>query len=395
MRIAETLGEVIAVEDPEGRGKLNKFLWVRVWIDVTKPLKKGFFLKRVNEEDLWVKFTYERLPAYCYGCGRIGHMMNDCSDSDDVWKQHKGSDKNLRAEISWLDTIQYGEKQLEKLVYPRDLKRNPNMADDRDGLCDGGACQTQRESRGDEARGNTLCTEEVVHENVGNRVVQLESVQVSRPEEALLVQRIKMTAGLLDEVEQWKYQSVEDMSQVSGLGLGLTKSGPNTTTSQYFVEDPNSPRSGPLMIEGLGLDNPLGQSPIKDAGQFQAEVGQKKRALLIGWEEQNAKKGGSISTEITIPSQCSVAQRGRINSRNGSCRGGRGSRGHPRKNPYTLPNLSDQGLIEVQVEHSSELSPNSVDNCWLNDDVLFEGDPKVGAESRAPVAGPEQPRTQW
>lgn len=179
------------------------------------------------------------------------------------------------------------------------------------------------------------------------------------------------------------------------LGLGLTKSGPNTTTSQYFVEDPDSPKNGPLMIEGLGLDNPLGQSPIKDAGQFQAEVGQKKRALLIGWEEQNAKTGGSISTEITIPSQCSVAQRGRINSRNGSRRGGRGSRGRPRKNPYTLPNLSDQGLIEVQVEHSSELSPNSVDNCWLNDDVLFEGDPKVGAESRAPVAGPEQPRTQW
>lgn len=100
---------------------------------MTKPLKKGFFLKRVNEEDLWVKFTYKRLSAFCYGCGRIGHTMNDCSDSDDVWKQHKGSDENLRAEISWLDTIQYGDKQLEKLVYPRDLKRNPNMADDRDG----------------------------------------------------------------------------------------------------------------------------------------------------------------------------------------------------------------------------------------------------------------------
>lgn len=69
MRIVEMLGEVIAVEDPEGSGKLNKFLWVRVWIDVTKPLKKGFFLKRVDEEDLWVKFRYERLSAYCYGCG--------------------------------------------------------------------------------------------------------------------------------------------------------------------------------------------------------------------------------------------------------------------------------------------------------------------------------------
>lgn len=56
------------------------------------------------------------------------------------------------------------------------------MADDRDGLYDGGACQTQPKSRGDEARGNTLCTEEVAHENAGNRVGQPESGQVSRPE---------------------------------------------------------------------------------------------------------------------------------------------------------------------------------------------------------------------
>ncbi|KAF7141480.1 hypothetical protein RHSIM_Rhsim06G0038000 [Rhododendron simsii] len=158
------LREVIAVEDPEGSGKLNKFLWVRVWINVTKPLKKGFFSKRVDEEDLWVSSGMK-------GCRptTMGVAMNDCSDSDDFTP----------------------ETSRETLTC---------MADDRDGLYDGGACQTQPESHGDEARGNTLCTEEVAHENVGNRVVQPESGRVSRPEEALLVQGIKMTAGLLDEL---------------------------------------------------------------------------------------------------------------------------------------------------------------------------------------------------
>ncbi|XP_058223598.1 uncharacterized protein LOC131333208 [Rhododendron vialii] len=413
MRIAETLGDVIAVEDPDGRGKLNKFLRVRVWIDVTKPLKEGFFLKRVNE-DLWVKFRYERLSDYCYGCGRIGHTQNDCLDSNDSWKQQKGGAEELRAEISWLDTVQYGDKHLEKLVYPRDCKRNPTMEGDEGGLCDCGACQFQTEACRDEARGNFLRTKEVVHENMGNKVVQSNSGQVSHPEDVLPRPGIKMTASLSHEGAQWKCQSVENTSRVSGLGPG-----PISTNSQYFVEEPDSPRGGPLMIQGLGFGNLLGQSPIKEVGHFQSEVGlsnifnrllnlkqknpddseeeesQRKKALLISWEDQNAYKGGSISPDQLIPSQNSVSKRGKINPRSGSNRGGRGSRGRPRKNPCMLSNLSDQDLIEVQVEHSSQFSLTSVNNSRLIDDLLSEVDSNVGAEPRAPVAGPKQPRTQW
>ncbi|KAF7130102.1 hypothetical protein RHSIM_Rhsim10G0077300 [Rhododendron simsii] len=419
MRIAETLGDVIAVEDPDGRGKLNKFLRVRVWIDVTKPLKKGFFLKRVNEEDLWVKFRYERLSNYCYGCGRIGHTQNDCLDSDDSWKQQKGGVEELRAEISWLDTIQYGDKQLEKLVYPRECKRNPTVEGDGGEICDGGACQSQSEARRDEARRNILRTEEVVHENVGNMVVQPNSGQVSPLEDVLPGQRIKMTDSLSHEGAQWKCLSVENTSRVSGLDPGQSKDGPNTTNSQYFVEELDSPKGGPLMIEGLDFGNLLGQSPIKEVGHFQSEVGlsniftrllnlkqknpddfeeeerQRKKALLIGWDVQNRNKGGSISSDQLIPSQNFVSKKGKTNPRSGSNRGGRGSRGRPRKNPCMLPNLSDQDLIEVQVEHSSEFSLTSIDNSWLNDDMLSEVDSNVGAEPRAPVAGPEQPRTRW
>lgn len=80
MKIAESLGDIIAMEDPDGRGKPMKFIRVRVWIDISKPLKKGFFLKRAQNEDVWVNFKYERLSDYCYGCGRIGHTANECGD---------------------------------------------------------------------------------------------------------------------------------------------------------------------------------------------------------------------------------------------------------------------------------------------------------------------------
>lgn len=67
------------MEDPDGRGKFQKFIRVRVWVDITKPLKKGCFLKRPEEEDLWVKFKYERMSDFCYGCGRVRHTVNDCT----------------------------------------------------------------------------------------------------------------------------------------------------------------------------------------------------------------------------------------------------------------------------------------------------------------------------
>lgn len=46
MVIAESLGDVITVEDPSEKGSITNFLQVRVWLDVSKPLKRGFFLRR-------------------------------------------------------------------------------------------------------------------------------------------------------------------------------------------------------------------------------------------------------------------------------------------------------------------------------------------------------------
>ncbi|KAI8527031.1 hypothetical protein RHMOL_Rhmol12G0045000 [Rhododendron molle] len=62
--IASMIGqEVVQGNTSSSSVKFWGYLRLRVIIDITKPLKKGFFLKREGKEDLWIKFKYERAPS--------------------------------------------------------------------------------------------------------------------------------------------------------------------------------------------------------------------------------------------------------------------------------------------------------------------------------------------
>ncbi|KAK3437924.1 hypothetical protein EUGRSUZ_C02564 [Eucalyptus grandis] len=77
--IVAKLGEVVEVKlDTKGNSNSN-FGKTKVKINLEMPLKTGVLLNQENKR-LWVEFKYERLPNYCYSCGKIGHYASNCKD---------------------------------------------------------------------------------------------------------------------------------------------------------------------------------------------------------------------------------------------------------------------------------------------------------------------------
>lgn len=78
LRIGSTLGKVEKV-DMDGEGfSLGGYLRIQVTLDITKPLCKGRMVRVGGPAAVWVEFKYERLPIFCYWCGRVDHDERDC-----------------------------------------------------------------------------------------------------------------------------------------------------------------------------------------------------------------------------------------------------------------------------------------------------------------------------
>ena len=84
--LCDTVGEVRrspeSIEDDGGN-----FFRVRVNIDICLPLCRGRVITLENGEKAWVRFQYERLPNFCYWCGRLDHGDKQCN----LWIRSKGS----------------------------------------------------------------------------------------------------------------------------------------------------------------------------------------------------------------------------------------------------------------------------------------------------------------
>ncbi|KAF7147901.1 hypothetical protein RHSIM_Rhsim03G0083400 [Rhododendron simsii] len=79
--IGRRFGKLLAVEASSENILLSRsFLRVRVEINISKPLPKGFWLRGKDDpgRDRWISFKYEKLPDFCYACGRIGHDNRGC-----------------------------------------------------------------------------------------------------------------------------------------------------------------------------------------------------------------------------------------------------------------------------------------------------------------------------
>lgn len=73
------LGKVIEVDRRALQADQAKFLRVRVDLPIVKLLRRGGYITNIDGERGWVAFKYERLPTFCFSCGKLGHDDKHCT----------------------------------------------------------------------------------------------------------------------------------------------------------------------------------------------------------------------------------------------------------------------------------------------------------------------------
>lgn len=95
--IGEKLGTMIEVNVNSDDTRWGEFLTVRVEIELNKPLVRGRTLE-YNRKKFWIAMKDEKLPRYCFHCGRIVHT--DKCQSSNISVDHDQYGSWLRADFS-------------------------------------------------------------------------------------------------------------------------------------------------------------------------------------------------------------------------------------------------------------------------------------------------------
>ena len=69
---------MVQVANPKDDGTGGEFLRVRLKLDISRPLPRCCKLWNVGKLVGWVGLKFERLPNFCYWCGRVGHGDREC-----------------------------------------------------------------------------------------------------------------------------------------------------------------------------------------------------------------------------------------------------------------------------------------------------------------------------
>ncbi|CAO2821180.1 unnamed protein product [Amaranthus hypochondriacus] len=117
----------------------GEYIRLRVGINLDKPLLRGTWLPRKNDK-AWVKFKYEKLPNYCYVCGYLGHVEDECDKVFsfptllDAPRQYLG--ELLRAQVGRrIATDAVGERWLVKSINKVQQKQGLKRGQREDGIC--------------------------------------------------------------------------------------------------------------------------------------------------------------------------------------------------------------------------------------------------------------------
>ena len=85
--ICGEIRDFIEADTEDGNVAVGRFLRIKVWIDIRKPLMWGVMvIADSNGVERWCPLVYEHLPDFCYICGLLGHTDKLC---DQLWEKGK------------------------------------------------------------------------------------------------------------------------------------------------------------------------------------------------------------------------------------------------------------------------------------------------------------------
>ena len=81
--IGNSMGCFIEIDKWAKQSKQAKFMRIRVDLPIDKPLRRGGNVVGMDGDKYWVHYKYERLPTFCFLCGKMGHDDKHCHACSD------------------------------------------------------------------------------------------------------------------------------------------------------------------------------------------------------------------------------------------------------------------------------------------------------------------------
>ncbi|KAJ8898827.1 hypothetical protein K2173_007252 [Erythroxylum novogranatense] len=78
LQLGNTLGKFIAYDTKAITMGFRSYMRIRVRLDVREPLLRRKKVLTRQRKEVYVQFKYEKLPLFCYLCGRVGHGESFC-----------------------------------------------------------------------------------------------------------------------------------------------------------------------------------------------------------------------------------------------------------------------------------------------------------------------------
>ncbi|MBA0754055.1 hypothetical protein Gogos_020329, partial [Gossypium gossypioides] len=84
----------------------GEFCRLRIKLNVQKPLRRGIFVSVGNENRFWIPFKYEKLSTFCFGCGRLGHGLQESQET----LKFNALSKKLQPQCSYTRSIKENQE---------------------------------------------------------------------------------------------------------------------------------------------------------------------------------------------------------------------------------------------------------------------------------------------